>query len=476
MTALQSKSRRRLLYLASFGTASVALVACGATPAAAPTATTAAEQPAAEATAAPTVEPTKAPTLASTQAAEIEVWADNWGEEFNIPMESIGQDFTEATGIKTKWLFYDEEEGKLLTTVAGGTPPDTVMVDMTGGVPMYAQQGTFMPLDDFFAQSGIKPTDFIKSTWEACVYEGKAYAIPGGADYYCLVYSKDVYRDAGLDPEQPPKTLEEWVAHSEQIYKYDDSGNVVRMGMSPTELGIQAAGFIFGGQFYDLQSRKVICNQGGVVEALDWEVDLAKKFPIEKVNNFREGMPGYSQPNSGLATGRIAYMINGFWFYEPLDKYAPDLQYGVAFIPTLKGTPEERERYIVEGWSYSIPQGSKHPAEAWQFMKYVFYDNAWYMGVKTINGCSVISQLDKFFEGVAGNVGADNRLAPYLHFFKETGAAGGRQWPMMAVAPRYYDEIQRAEDFAVHGEKTVQVALDECAQTVQNELDKVLSG
>ena len=445
------------------------LAACGATPTAAPAAT---EAPAA-ATAAPTeaAAPTKAP-----QAVEIEVWADNWGEEFNVPMQSIGEDFTEATGIKTKWLFYKEREGKLLTAVAAGTPPDTVMVDLTSGVAMYAFQGSLLPLDDYFTASGIKGTEFIKSTWDACLYEGKTYAIPGGADYYALVYSKDIYRDVGLDPEKPPKTLAEWVEHSEKIYKYDDAGNLIRMGMAPNELDIQHAGFIYGGEFYDESTKKVTCNQGGVVEALEWEVELAKKFPIEKVAAFREGMPGYSQPNSGLATGKVTYMRNGFWFYEPLDKYAPDLDYGVAFVPTLNGTEEEKSLYVVEGWTFSIPKGAKYPDEAWQFMKWVFYDNAWLMGVKTINGCSVLAQIDKFFQGVAEFIGSDNRLIPYLDIFKETGAKGTKLWPMMPVATRYLDEIYRAEDFALRGEKTAQQALDECAEIVQAELDEALKG
>lgn len=465
------------------GLAAAGLAACGATPAPAPTATSApvaataapAETATTAAAEAATVAATAAPSVAET-GVDIEVWADNWGEEFNTPMQSIGDDFTKATGIKTHWQFYDESEGKLLTQIAAGTPPDTVMVDLTSGVAMYAFQGSFLPLDDYFAQSGIKAEEFIPATWEACLYDGKVYAIPGGADYYALFYNKDVYQDAGLDPEQPPKTLAEWVAHSEKIYKYDSQGNLERVGMRPTEVNMEQAGFLYGGEFYDASAKKITCNQDGVVKALEWQADLGKKWSAEKVAAFMQGLPGYSQPNSGFATGKQAYNINGFWIYEPLDKYAPDLKYGTAFIPTLNGTEEEKKNYVVEGWTYSIPKGSKHPKEAWQFMKWVFYDNAWLMGVKTINGCCVIAKLDKFFQGVEEMTGANNRIVPGLKILRETAAAGTKTWPMIPVAVRYLDEVNRAQDFAVRGEKTAQQALDECAATIQAELDKALQG
>ena len=453
-------SRRDVLRSAAIVGAGSLLSACVSTPT--PAATTAPET-------------TAAPTQAPVAAAAIEVWNANWGETYNKPMMLIGDQFTEATGTKVNWSFIDEWQEKLTTSVAAGIPPDCTYTNWVG-LPTLAFQGTMLPLDDYYAASDIKREDFIKAMMDATIWEGKSYGIPGGADFLAYIFNKQVYRDAGLDPEQPPKTLAELVAHSEKIYQFDSAGNITRMGIGPTDPGLIYVGFLYDGVFYDDNAKKVTCNQGGVVKALEWMVENAKKWPVEKVAAFTAGMPGYSQPNSGFATGRQTYLFTGFWAYEALDKYAPDLDYGMFFLPTLNGTEAERKNYVIQGWDYSIPKGSKQIDAAWQFLKYAFYDHAWEMGVKTINGNCVLAQMKQFEEGVIKAIGEDNRMAPLFHIFSETGAAGEKFWPVMPVASRYYDEVNRAQDFATRMEKTAQEALDEAARITQEELDKALKG
>ena len=464
---LRQRLTRRVLLCTGVvvGTGSL-LAACGATPA--PAATTAPEATAAPATAAV---PTRAPA-----AAAIEVWAMNWGEIWNKPMMLIGDQFTEATGTKVNWSFNDDWQEKLLTAVAAGIPPDCCYTNYQG-LPTLAFEGTMLPLDDYYAASGVKREDFIKAMMDATIWEGKSYGIPGGADFLAFYYNKQVYRDAGLDPEQPPKTLAELIAHSEKIYQFDSSGNITRMGLHITDPNLIFYGFLFDGVFYDDNARKVTCNQGGVVKALEWMVENAKKWPAEKVASFTSSSPGYTQSsNSGFATGKEAYLFSGFWAREALDQYAPDLDYGLFFVPTLNGTEAERKNYVIQGWDYSIPKGAKQPDAAWQFLKYAFYDHAWEMGVNTLNGNCVLAQMKQFEEGVIDAIGKENRLAPLFHIFSETGAAGEKFWPVIPVSSRYYDEVMRAQDFATRGERTAQEALDEAARVTQDELDKALQG
>ncbi len=451
-------SRRSFFGVAGLAGAGAALAACGGTAA-----------PAAE----PQAGATAAPAAAAGSATVLEVWNNNWGEVYNEPMKAVGEAYTAETGIKVNWAFNDQWQEKLLTAVAGGIPPDACYTNWVG-LPTLAHQGTLLPLDDYFAASGIQASDFIKAMVDACVWEGKTYGIPGGADFLVLHYSKDVYEAAGLDPEQPPVTLDDWVAHSEAIYKFDSAGNIERMGMGPTEPGLIYAAFLFDGDFYNTDEKRVTCNEGGTVAALEWMVENSKRWPVEKVAAFTAGMPGYSQPNSGFATGKVTYMYNGYWSAEALDKYAPDLNYGLAFLPTLNGTPEERKNYVIQGWDYSVPAGAKNPDAGWAFLKYSFYDNAADLSVKTINGNCVLDQMDEYVKGVQEWLGPNNRMTPQFSVFSDTGAAGEKFWPVMPVASRYHDEVNRAQDFATRGEMTAQEALDEAARVTQEELDAAL--
>ena len=90
-------------------------------------------------------------------------------------------------------------------------------------------------------------------------------------------------------------------------------------------------------------------------------------------------------------------------------------------------------------------------------MKYAFHDHAWEMGVKTLNGNCVLAQMKQFEEGFINAIGADNRMAPLFHIFSRDGRCRRRWlWPVMPVAARYSDEVYRAQDFAVRGERTAQ--------------------
>lgn len=194
-------SRRDFIKLAAIGAGGAFLAGC------APKAT-----PIAPAVEAPT---TAAGGAVTPTPLTIEVLWENWGELFNQKMAVIGDAFTKdaAPNITVKWDFAENNKEKLLTSVAAGTPPDATITSYIENAT-YAAKGTFMPLDDLLAQAGLGQKDFIPGMWDTSIWEGKLYAIPGGADAKFLVYSKDVYRDAGLDPEAPPKTVDEFRAHA----------------------------------------------------------------------------------------------------------------------------------------------------------------------------------------------------------------------------------------------------------------------
>jgi multiple sugar transport system substrate-binding protein len=161
---------------------------------------------------------------------------------------------------------------------------------------------------------------------------------------------------------------------------------------------------------------------------------------------------------------------------DPLDQYAPDLDYGVTYPPTLNDSLDDRAKYFWEGWNYGIPVGSKQPKEAWSFIKYAFHDHSDLMGAVTLNGATVRAQLQSWQEKLTEVIGASDRMTPYLHILTEVAEASTKAWPTIAAASRYTDEIARAEDYAIRGAKTAQAALDECAETVQKELDAALNG
>ncbi len=366
-------------------------------------------------------------------------------------MARIGDSYTQANpGVAVEWKWMTDAQKQLTAAIAGGVPPDANYTNYVF-LPEMAFQGGQIQLDTYLKQSGMKAEDFIPATWQAVQYQGHTYALPGGSDWITMFWNKDAFRIAGLDPEKPPATLQDLEDMSNQLYKTDASGNLTMMGIPPTAFGISQNAFLMGGGFYDEKSGQLTANDPNNIKALEWEVALAKRWGQAKIAAFTKGMPGYSKKGSGFATNKQAFLTTGFWAYDPLDQFSPDLKYGIAYEPTPTGSLEDRSRYLIQGWDYGIPTGAKHPAEAWAFIKYAFYDQAALMGSETLNGPCVLKTFPDFVSQVQKNIGANNRMTPYLKIFTDVASAGSKFWPVLPMSSQYSKAVGQAESDALAG-------------------------
>lgn len=483
--------RRRFLALAAGG---VFLAACGGTQAttsqptapaagatAAPAATPAPTTPAAAvaATATPgatqaAIQATSAPAQAavSSQKVAIEVWNSDWGQLYNDLMKKIGDSFVASNpNIDVHWQFLPQIEQKLLTAYAGGNPPDTHYTN-------YEFQGSLnyknvlRPLSPYVQQSGLKREDFILSVYDPCTYKGQLMALPGGADWIVDIYNKDMFKAAGLDPEKTPRSFNELSDASAKIVKKDASGKITQIGFWPQEF-VHVL-FLFGGSLYDEQSQKVTPTHPKVIEALEWETNLAKQLDMTKVDAFFSGQPGYSKPGSPFGTNRAAFLWNGFWAYDALDKYAPKLNYGITYLPTPTGSTDELKNQQTPWWAYAIPTAAQHPEQAWMFDRYAFIDQAALMGYETLNGPCVLKSLPDWEVGVKKAIGPSNRMTPFLGIFSDVARRATNYFPSIPVASMYADQLNRAFDQAVHGQKQPKDALQAVYDAVQPELEKAI--
>ncbi|HEU5089802.1 MAG TPA: extracellular solute-binding protein, partial [Roseiflexaceae bacterium] len=293
--------------------------------------------------------------------------------------------------------------------------------------------------------------------------------------YWAMFYSKDLYSEVGLDPEKPPLTFDDLLAHSKEILQRDSGGEIQRIGYNPSAGHLQNWSFIFGGKFFDADSGKITANDPANVAVLERLAEYVKDLDVNKLAAFNQ-RPGTYEAGNPFATKQSAYLFDGFWTYEALDQHAPDLQYGVEFWPTVKGTEAERANYMLGGWQVSIPAAAKAPADSWKFVRYAFIDKSAEMGYKTLNGTCVQSQFQAWETGVRNAMGADNRMANYLSKFTQTGAVAKNYFPVLPVQSYYQDELDRVYDLVMRGEMTPQAGLDEVTKNVQAELDKASAG
>jgi multiple sugar transport system substrate-binding protein len=221
----QRISRRDFLKVASTITAGSILAAC--TPQSEPTAEVVPEEPqaapteASEPTATTAPEPTEAPAaeVPEPEAMKLTIWGW-WADRMKF-FEEAGAKYTEMNpNVTFEVLSVDQDYWtKLFAAVPAGTGPTMAKMQTTNYFNMLSQE-MILPLEELsFPMEELK-TLFPNHDWEGY----GAYVIPEGNQPALMIYNKEMFGNAGLDPEVPPKTWDEFVDMAKKLTKADASG------------------------------------------------------------------------------------------------------------------------------------------------------------------------------------------------------------------------------------------------------------
>ena len=110
---------------------------------------------------------------------------------------------------------------KLPVALASGTGPQLAM----GGYDFaaYADQGLILPLDEIFEDTDLKRSDFIDGLLDITSYDGKLYGMPFYIGVTFMFWNKDLYRQAGLDPDHGPATWEDLYNYAKAVSALGDN-------------------------------------------------------------------------------------------------------------------------------------------------------------------------------------------------------------------------------------------------------------
>ena len=126
--------------------------------------------------------------------------------------------FTNKDGkvIHVEMSAVSELDRRLLTAAAGGNPPDVAGV-WTWLVTAYAEKGALACIDDYLREENITEDRYLPVFWEICRYKGKMWGLPSTPTSLALHWNKRLFREAGLDPNTPPKTIQELDIMAEKL-------------------------------------------------------------------------------------------------------------------------------------------------------------------------------------------------------------------------------------------------------------------
>jgi len=262
---------------------------------------------------------------------------------------------------------------KFLSSVAGGAPPD-VIVSWDAVIPKWAEGGIIMPLDGLM--SAEERERVTRSAYPISLkigtYKSRLYAIVTGLDVYACYLRTDFAREAGLDAERPPETLDNLVAWGEKLDRFDSNKRLVRAGfLDPLSsvLGLAMFAPAFGGGFYDWDRGVLTLNTPENLRALSFLAGTRERLGFENVVRFESGHSGdVANAAWPFITGAYGITIDGQWRVEQIAQYAPDLAYDTFPIPPPVGGRAHA------GWASGnfamIAKGAKNVEGAWEFIRF----------------------------------------------------------------------------------------------------------
>jgi len=278
--------------------------------------------------------------------------------------------------IKVEYFIQSPIDRKTLVAVAGGDPPDVAGL-WIHNVASFADAEALMPLDEFIARDGFTKEEWLSRYYpvyaRAVQHAGRVYAGIATPAMIALHWNKTLFREAGMDPERPPRTLAELDEFARRLTKRDaKTGALQQVGFLPQEPGWWPWIFCrwFGGQLFDGRHITLATDPRNVA-AMEWVASYSKELGRDAVTSFASGFAGQmASPQSGFFSGKVAMIFQGVWYNNYIRQYKPGLDYGVA--PAWPSAVEGIDDFaMAEADMLVIPRGAKHPQQAWEFIKYM---------------------------------------------------------------------------------------------------------
>lgn len=303
-------------------------------------------------------------TALASAAETANIWVRADGSNF---MPQIVEAFNKSheNQIKLDIIPNAEIVQKYATSAAGGTAPDGLSLDLIY-TPAFAAAGQLEDITDW-----AKALPYFKDLSPAHVktgtYKDKIYGLPFSADSSVLIWNKDLFKKAGLDPEKGPSNFAEIAANAEKV----------------AALGGDVKGFYFSGACGGCNIftfTPLIWASGGDILSDDGSKATLDTPQMRDAIALYRGMvekglvPEGAKTDSGanffaaFAGGNIGIAPSGAFAIGALNTQYPDIDYGVTFLPGKDGGSSS----FAGGDNFVVTKGTSKLAVLKEFLDFAY--------------------------------------------------------------------------------------------------------
>ena len=285
-------------------------------------------------------------------------------------MGERAQEFTAKTGIKVNLVEveWDAMVNKQAVALKAKEPTYDIVDCGSFMLPEYVPGGLYADLSDLYTPA--EKARIMDGMLDAVTIGGKLYAAPLMASWTIMFYNSEMFRQAGLEANKPPRTWDELVAYGRKLQS--PTAYAITNSLGPGEY-VTTAFFRWsksaGAKISEFRGNKVywLLDSPECVNALNFLKSMVKDGTMDP------GSPTYYQQQIAdlFGKGQSAMFVN--WdmmqiaFKDP--KQSPYA--GKIFAAPMPGARAGLSGSI-EGHEYlAIPTFSRNKAAAKQFIKFL---------------------------------------------------------------------------------------------------------
>lgn len=278
---------------------------------------------------------------------------------------------------------FQEYLQKVSAAASGQNLPDLLAANVIDG-PNYSQLGLWADLTDRIG--GLEHADTLAPAHiDATTADGKTFAVPHVVDASALYYNKVLFEKAGLDPEDPPTTLEQVAEDAKAIAALGEGTGGLYL---PGNCGGCLAFTVFPSIW---AADGTVMNDDGTEATLDSEeaadvLDIYHRMWADGSMIPESRNEDGATQNAAFEAGTAGLALLGSKALGTL-KESDALQIGVTPIPG----PDGGRSTFVGGDVLGISSTSEHADAAWSFLEWSLeeqtqldiYAKAGFMPVRT---------------------------------------------------------------------------------------------
>jgi len=281
---------------------------------------------------------------------------------------------------QVKW---DQIDTKAMADFRAGIAHDVILTSPQF-LPKHFVVADLLDLSPYLEWNDDQVKDFAwNPVWQACEQAGKQIGIPLGAHTRLCVYHRDMFADVGLDPDKPPRTLEQLVEFTQKLTRDSDGdgkidvwGLGIYFGPSRATIELAFAPIIwhYGGKLWDEHTKQAVFASPAGIRTAQFLSDLINKYKVTPrwaVSGTYDDtvLRGFLERKIAIAWGWGSYWI------QPLEQKG---WIQGCFPPTSEGkmtkigaflTPTNIQAQFTNAWTISVHALTRRPVESVQLIE-----------------------------------------------------------------------------------------------------------